>query len=136
MPKLQRNHHRGIPACALALAIVACTTGAGDDSGAGGSSESSGAGDSSGPVDGASDCEPAPTGSDPCGACILESCCVPLDACLADEVCACVSDCIEAGGDPFAGCPSECGAMGTNEPLAALSECQFGNCSTTCMGGG
>lgn len=72
-------------------------------------------------------CEGVPTDHE-CSACLVEECCGPLLACLADPVCSCFYECFILGDNPD--CNDECGAM--NDVFVDLAECTVGSTCGAC----
>jgi hypothetical protein len=68
-------------------------------------------------------CEPmAP--DHPCVACAREFCCDYIVACLFDNVCLCLAQCVD-GGDTFANCEAQCG---TSTDSTNIQTCAQANC--------
>ena len=86
------------------------------------------------PPPGAGDiCEPNPMDRR-CQACVRAECCDLLSACIADENCACVQDCITAGGNPRACITETCEGAG-ELAMQMRNDCRRGTCADECGGG-
>ena len=101
------------------------------------SADSSGMSDANvpGPPPGAGGvCEPNPMDRR-CQACTRADCCDLLTACVADENCACVQDCIAAGGNPRTCIMETCEGAG-ELAMQMRNDCRRGICADECGGGG
>lgn len=74
---------------------------------------------------------PADPGDDECTACLKENCCSELNECFADEDCACVTLCLQGGGDPLS-CSMECEVNGLPPELQQLGGCTQAQCGQQC----
>lgn len=78
---------------------------------------------------GSGECAWAP-GDDQCDMCIKDSCCGPLNACEANEDCACLLACINAGGPKIC---DQCVTPPMEVPeFGALFECMGESCTDPC----
>jgi hypothetical protein len=74
---------------------------------------------------------PADPGDDECTACLKDNCCAELNECFADEDCACVTLCLQGGGDPLS-CSMECEVNGFPPELQQLGGCTMAQCGQQC----
>lgn len=70
-----------------------------------------------------------------CAACVEESCCTELEACIGEPLCACVWDCVLMGGDNPT-CVESCSAGNSVVAVEALTSCHTTTCGVECEDGG